>query len=248
MAISPATSIPAQQATTPSARLTGWLSAGMLDWPGRVAGTLFISGCQMQCPYCHNPDLVQVHTDSAQRVWSEVVDYLQRRRAWVDGVVVTGGEPTSDPDLLPLLERLSSAGIPVKLDTNGLRPDVLKTVLKRKLASYVALDLKASKDGYRRLTDVADAGDRVAECAMMLMRSGIDHEFRTTCVPDVVGLDEIVEIARSVRGGSLYALQQFRPNVTLDPARKDVQPYAAAALTGTAHACAQYLPTITRGV
>lgn len=232
----------------PTKRLAGWLSAGMLDWPGRVAATLFVSGCQMRCPYCHNPSLIEPASDSCDATWSEVLGYLERRRSWVDGFVITGGEPTTDPDLIPLLERLSSAEIPVKLDTNGLRPDVLKTVMARKLVSYVALDIKAIRDGYGSLVARADAGDRVAESIALVLRSGLDHEFRTTCYPGAVQLEQLASIARELRGGQLYALQQFRPDTTLSPAARDQAPYAPLDLLEAARQCSGFIPTITRGV
>ncbi len=220
----------------------------MLDWPGRVAATLFLSGCQMRCPYCHNPSLIEPTADSCDATWGEVLEYLERRRSWVDGFVITGGEPTEDPDLIPLLESLNAARIPVKLDTNGLRPDVLKSALTRKLVSYIALDVKAEPSGYECLTSVPDAAEKLRESVSLVLRSGLDHEFRTTCYPGVVRLEDLPSIAKSLSGGALYALQQFRAGTNLAARARDDRPYPPLDLLEAAQSCSAYIPTITRGV
>jgi pyruvate formate lyase activating enzyme len=175
--------------------------------------------------------------------WNEVVSHLDRHRSMLDGVVVTGGEPTEDPDLPSLLAALKDLDIAVRLDTNGSRPDVLAHLLAEGLCDSVALDVKAVPARYRAFCDERDMAARVAECADMLIDSGVEHEFRTTVVPGIVDPDELPRIARALRGGRLYILQQYRP-----VAGHDVTPFADDVLRAAAQACSRFLPTSPRGL
>lgn len=218
----------------------------MLDWPGRVATTIFLSGCSLHCPYCHNASLLRA-TDQPLD-WLDIVRHIEARRDWIDGVVVTGGEPTDDPDLPSLLAALKEADVAVKLDTNGSNPHVLALLLAEGLVDAVALDVKAVPRRYGKVSGARGVSTSVGECAQMLIHAGIEHEFRTTVFPGVVALDELPRIARSLRGGRLYALQQFRPTATLDPEALSVAPYDEDALRAAARVCSCFLPTIVRGI
>jgi pyruvate formate lyase activating enzyme len=229
----------------PTERFAGWIGAGMLDWPGKVAATVFLAGCSLRCPYCHNPALLSV--GGAGGDWAGFAAHARERRSWLDGVVVTGGEPTEDPDLFALLAELSELGYGVKLDTNGTRPDVLEAVLRDRLVEYVALDVKTLPDRYRTVAPVPETAARVAASAQLLIDSGIDHEFRTTAFPGTVALEELPEIARSLRGGRLFAIQQFRSGATLAPEAGSVEPFTSTQLRAAARDCHAFLPTIVRG-
>jgi pyruvate formate lyase activating enzyme len=218
----------------------------MVDWPGRVAATLFLTGCSLRCPYCRTASLRTPTTDPMD--WERIVDHIQAKRSWLDGVVVTGGEPTEDPDLPSLLAALAEVGVPAKLDTNGTRPEVLRHLLSEQLVSFVALDVKAIPSRYCEVAEQRAAASLVAESVETIIRSGVDHEFRTTVYPGAVDLGDLPRIARSLRGGRLYTLQQFRPGQTLDPAASIVKPFADAELRGAAAECRQHLPTIIRGI
>ena len=218
----------------------------MLDWPGRVAATVFLGGCDLRCPYCHNPELTGSPRRSldAQALFSLVHD----RRAWLDGVVVTGGEACVHPKLPALLRELKREGMPVKLDTNGTRPDTLELLLDEGLIDYVALDVKALPERYERATGSIGLWPDVERSIRTLIESGTDHEFRTTCYPLAVGPDDPVRIASLLTGGRRYVLQQFRPQRTLDPAALSVRPHTAETLCRSAERCRSFLPTIVRGV
>jgi pyruvate formate lyase activating enzyme len=237
--------LPAAPVAAPTPRLAGWVPTTMLDWPGRIATTLFLSGCNLRCPYCHNPRLVSPH--AAVDGWAAIVSHIYSKRAWLDGVVVTGGEPTEDPDLPSLLSAIAEMGMPVKLDTNGTHPEVLRHLLSEGLVSYVAMDVKATWAGYGRATGRADVADAAAESVRLLIASRIDHEFRTTVYPDAVTLDELPAIASTLAGGRLFALQQYRPTETLDPRARLVAPYDRGQLKHAAALCNAWLPTIVRG-
>lgn len=244
----PATALttPHHTPTATSNRVAAWMPAGMLDWPGRVAATLFLTGCQLRCPYCHNGTLIPPQENRGE--WESFVAYLERRRAWIDGVVITGGEPTTDPDIESLLRVLAAMELPVKLDTNGMRPDLLGKFLKRGLLSYVALDVKTLPERYSVLTALPDAEERIRASIMTLKKSSVDHEFRTTCYPGLVPLDHLPRIAELLQGGRLYALQQFRTDNTLHAEASRREPHHPAELTSVAALCTQMIPTITRGV
>jgi len=229
----------------PSDRVVGFIPTGMIDWPGKVAATLFLSGCPMRCPYCHNPELLA--SRPAPESWTALLSHLSLRRGWLDGVVVTGGEPTAYADLLDILEILAARGVPVKLDTNGISPKLLEHVIDAELVEYVALDIKTLPGRYG-LIGPADAGESLLSSIRILLESGIAHEFRTTVYPPLIGESELPELAKLLTGGDRYALQQFRPERTLDPGAARVAPLSPAQMASAATACAEYLPTITRGV
>jgi len=217
----------------------------MLDWPGLVCTTIFVAGCSLRCPYCHNPELLA--EDSTPHMWQSALSHIAIRRGWIDGVVISGGEPTLDPGLPRLLEDLAARGIPVKLDTNGTRPDVLRRVLADGLVDYVALDVKTFPERYARL-GAPDAGRSVVESIGILLSAGVNHEFRTTAFPPVIAAGELPRLASSLTGGAAYVIQQFRPGHTLDPAASSALPAHPDTLTRAARECSRYLPTTTRGV
>jgi pyruvate formate lyase activating enzyme len=234
-----------QAPSGPTRRLAGWIPATMLDWPGKVASTLFLSGCAFRCPFCHNPRLLAPVSEPAD--WRRFVEHVRAKRDWLDGVVVTGGEPTEDPDLPSLLSALAEEGAPVKLDTNGSRPDVLRFLLAEQLVTYVAMDVKTIPARYGEATRRPDLTASVLESIELLVHSGVEHEFRTTVFPGTVALHELPDIAASLLGGRLYALQQFRPSDTLDPKAAGVVPYPRDSLKSAATRCSAFLPTIVRG-
>lgn len=221
----------------------------MLDWPGRVSTTLFLAGCTLRCPYCHNPGLVTAEPDGAGRaaaVWEGFLGHLSVRRGWIDGVVVTGGEPTCDPGLVRLLEALAARGVPVKLDTNGTAPDVLEHLVSEGLAACVALDVKTFPDRYD-LLGPASAGEAVTRCVDILRASATPHEVRVTVYPPVIDAPDLPALAETLTGCDALFLQRFRPGHTLDPAASSIRPVDPDDLRHAARLCSRYLPTATRG-
>jgi pyruvate formate lyase activating enzyme len=231
--------LPAHQA--PTRRLATWRPTTMREWPGHMATSLRLWGCSFTCGYCSAGVLRGPADDEVD--WNEVVAHIDLNRRDLDGVVVTGGEPTEDPDLPSLLAALKDLDIAVRLDTNGCRPDVLAHVLAEGLCDSVALDIKAVPARYRGVSSERDMAARVAECADMLIASDVDHEFRTTVVPGVVAPEELPRIARSLRGGHLYILQQYRPVPGCS-----VAPYPDQVLRDAARWCNRFLPTSPRGL
>lgn len=231
--------------TADGVRIAGVQRAGMLDWPGRVTATVFLAGCNLRCPFCHNPELIG--TPRRLEPADTLLALVRERRAWLDGIVVTGGEPLSQPGLADLLRTLKREGMPVKLDTNGTYPEALVDLIEEELVDFIALDVKATPDRYERATGIRELWPLVERSVAAILESDLDHEFRTTCYPLAVGPDDPVEIASHLAGGKRYVLQQFRPSRTFDPAAISVRPHAPETLCRTAERCSSYLPTGIRG-
>jgi pyruvate formate lyase activating enzyme len=218
--------------------LRGWVRTSLLDYPEHIATVLFTGGCNLRCPSCHNADLVLRPHDVPAVSEDEVLQHLVRRAGLLDGIVLTGGEPALQPDLVPFLRRLRPFGMAVKLDTNGFFPDVLAAVLAEGLVDYVAMDVKAPPEKYALLTGRPGLDLAPFERSLALLRaSTIPFELRTTVVPGFLDEDDIVAIARWIAGAPRYILQQFRPVNTLDPALQQAVPYPPEALHAMARAC-----------
>jgi pyruvate formate lyase activating enzyme len=198
--------------------IKGFLGTSLIDYPGKVAAVVFLSGCNLRCGFCHNSVLVSAGADLEDVALRELIDGLRRRRKLLEGVVVSGGEPTVNPHLPWLLRELKSTGLEVKLDTNGLRPEVLAELLASRLVDYAAVDMKLAPARYAaQLGAPADAPELLAATVDLLRRSRIAYEYRTTCVPGMVGESDIETIARVIQGAPAYYLQQFIPTHVEDP-------------------------------
>ena len=161
-------------------KIGGLIKFTLIDYPGRVAAVVFTQGCNFRCRYCHNPELVYPHLLQEPMPQEEVMSFLRRRQGTLEGMVVTGGEPTLQPDLLDFLAAVKSLGYFIKLDTNGAKPDVLQAVIEKKLVDYIAMDLKAPLEKYAVITGVS-CDVRVLQRSMKLIQdSGLEYEFRTT--------------------------------------------------------------------
>lgn len=172
----------------------GLLKFSLIDYPGKVAAVVFTQGCNYRCPFCHNPELVVPELFGPSLDPQEVLGFLEKRRGQLQGVVITGGEPTLHPGLGVFLERIRSMGFLVKLDTNGSSPDILRNLLKRGLLDFVAMDIKSSWQNYCKATGVAADIEKPLDSIRILQCSGVAHQFRTTALKPVLG----VEDARSV--------------------------------------------------
>ncbi len=226
-------------------RLKGWVRTSLIDYPDHIATVLFTGGCNFRCPSCHNADLVLRPAGMPDLPLDEVWAFVSRRAGLVDGVVVTGGEPTLQGSLIPFLRRVREHGLDVKLDTNGYRPDVLLALLEAGLVDYVAMDIKAPPDKYPLLAGRADLDvARLGQSIALLQGCSIPHEFRTTVVPGLLCEADVNEIARWIAGAERYMLQQFRPLGTLDPALEAVTPYPLEKLQTMAECASQWVTQV----
>ena len=181
----------------------------LLDWPGKVACTVFLGGCDFRCPFCHNGDLVAGPMPEGMGE-EELLTFLSRRRGLLDGVCVTGGEPLLRPDLEGLLGRIKDLGFPIKLDTNGNHPQALRRLQEQGLVDYVAMDVKNSPARYAETVGLPqlDLGP-VRESAAWLMEGAVDYEFRTTVVRQFHAAEDFQAIADWLQGARRYFLQSF---------------------------------------
>lgn len=188
----------------------------LIDYPGKVACMAYTIGCNFRCPYCHNPELVD-ETVETQITEEEVLEFLRSRKKMLDGLVVTGGEPTMHSDLLCFIQKVKKIGYLVKLDSNGTNPSVLKEAISKKLVDYIAMDIKSTMSKYSqtvaRPVDVA----AIRESIQIIMSSGIEYEFRTTVVKALMAPEDFHEIGREIRGARVYFLQKFIPTKILNP-------------------------------
>ena len=191
-------------------QIAGLQKLTLLDFPGRLACTVFLPGCNLRCPFCHNASLALPHraADPGMTV-DELLDFLQKRKGRLQGVCITGGEPTLHPDLPDLLRQIHLLGYEVKLDTNGTHPEALHHILEENLADYVAMDIKNSPQRYAETCGGVDVLDKVRQSAALLMESGVDYEFRTTLAHPLHTVEDIVAIGQWLRGAKRYFLQQF---------------------------------------
>lgn len=184
----------------------------LLDYPGHTACTLFLGGCNFRCGYCHNYQLVLPPRVSLMEE-EEFLSYINKRKGLLDGVCITGGEPLIHRDLKDLLKKIKGAGLAVKLDTNGMFPERLGELLDEGLLDYVAMDVKNTPERYPETVRCKGLDfSAIEESVRLLMKSGIDYEFRTTVVEGLHTEKEIAEIARSLKGAKHWFLQQYRPS------------------------------------
>jgi pyruvate formate lyase activating enzyme len=208
--------------------IKGVIKTSLIDFPGKIAAVLFVGGCNFRCPYCYNMDLVLTPSQLPTVSKEELFKFFSSRKGWLDGVVVSGGEPTIYPDLPQLLGWIKEFGYAVKLDTNGSDPHMLQSLIDGGLVDYVALDVKAPLDfsRYQVFSQGCDGVEKIRTAAEILMSSNISYEFRTTVVPGLVSREDILQIAQELRGAQRYYLQQFRPEPRLiDPGLASVRPY-----------------------
>ena len=185
----------------------------LIDYPGKVAATVFLVGCNFRCHFCHNPKLVVSRPGVEDSILheDEVIDFLKSRKNLIEAVCVTGGEPTVQPDLAKFLLRLRQLGLLIKLDTNGARPEVIESLIGAGLLDYLAMDIKAPWAKYQAVTQKDISVDKLKQSVKLIIDSGLPHEFRSTVLPALHSLEDILEMAKQVRGAQAFYVQQFRP-------------------------------------
>ena len=189
--------------------LKGFQKTTLLDYPGKVACTVFTGGCNFRCPFCHNARLVTEQAQEEQISEEEFFSFLKKRQGILDGVCVTGGEPLLQKDIGPFLAHIRELGFCVKLDTNGSRPDVLKQIMDAHLVDYIAMDLKNSKEKYARTCGLDAYPQAIEESIALIMQSGVEYEFRTTVVREFHSAEDMVSMAKWIQGTPRYFLQGF---------------------------------------
>ena len=226
-------------------KIKGFQGTSLLDFPGRIASLVFFGGCNLSCPFCHNPSLVLDPEQYPDYPLAALLEELRERRSFIDGGVVSGGEPTIDKGLLPLLREIKALALEVKLDTNGLAPSVLKQAMAEGLVDYVALDLKTAVDRYRELhrgpVDLA----ALRESIRLLLDGCVDYEIRTTCVPGLVETADLWSMGQSIRGARSWVLQQFVARHAMDESLHAQSPHPPEQIRAFAEIAATFAEQVS---
>jgi len=190
----------------------------LIDFPGKVSCVLFLKGCNFDCPYCQNPDLLKNDLACPSALEEEeFFNFLETRKGLLDGVVISGGEPTLHDDLPRLCQKIKEMGFALKLDTNGSRPKRIQEIIDQQLVDYIAMDIKTDPNRYGPCVKADFESTRVLASIRIIMESNIAYEFRTTCVQQIIDEEKISNISKEIKGARLYALQKYHPAKILHP-------------------------------
>ena len=231
-------------------KIGGFIKTTLLDWEGKVACTIYLTGCDFRCPYCHNRDLV-LHPDQVEGVdEKKMLEYIEENSDFLDGAVISGGEALINAGTLPLIKKLRKLGMKIKIDTNGNHPDVLEDLLGAGLVDMVAMDIKTSlNERYNSATGSKVDAENIRRSIDIVMSSAPDYEFRTTVVPIFVKPEDIENICKEIKGAKKYRLHQFRPKNTLDEALSVLDPYPESKVLGMAEIARKYVKDVKiRGI
>ena len=198
--------------------IAGLQKASLIDYPGKVSCVLFLAGCNFECPYCHNPELVNLQLCHRPYLSEKAVcEFLGKRKSLLDGVVISGGEPTLQNDLFLLCEKIKAMGFLLKLDTNGSQPKIIKNLIDGGLIDYIAMDIKTDPFRYSPVVTKRCNPGRILSSIQLIMESAVPYEFRSTCVRPIINEEAIEIITKTIKGAKRYVLQRFSHRKVLDP-------------------------------
>lgn len=209
-------------------KIGGLQKLTLIDFPGRVACTVFLSGCNFRCLFCYSPELVLPEAIKKHPAISEkkFFHFLKERKSLLEGVTICGGEPFCDKKLPDLIKKIKKMGFQVKLDTNGSNPEILAKLIDKKLVDYVAMDIKGPKGKYGRITGTKIDIEKIQKSIDILKEGKADYEFRSTIVPSLHEEEDIIEMAKWIKGAKRYYLQSFLPEKTINPEFEKIKPYS----------------------
>ena len=204
----------------------------LIDYPGKIACTVFLIGCNFRCPFCYSSELVLPEKIERQPKISEkdFFNFLKKRKGLIEGVVICGGEPSLNKELPKFCQKIKKLGYLVKLDTNGSNPKLLGKLIDEKLVDYVAMDIKGPKEKYYKIVGMLEGENeklikKIEKSINILKEGKVDYEFRSTIVPTLHTKEDVIEMAKWIRGAKRYYLQNFRPEKTIDPKFEKIKPY-----------------------
>lgn len=226
-------------------KIKGFQGTSLLDFPGRIASLIFFGGCNLCCPFCHNPTLVLDPEQYPDYPLDDLLDELRQRGSFIDGIVVSGGEPTLDPDLPLLLREVKSLGLAVKIDSNGLVPAMLERLFAEGLVDYLALDLKTAPERYGELHHAPVDSATLRRSIALLLASGVAYEIRTTCVPGLVEARDLVTMGEAIAGADLWVLQQYVPRYALAEEWRALVPHPPERLAEFARVASNYVARVS---
>ncbi len=229
-------------------RIQGFQKTSLIDYPKNICSVIFLQGCNFRCGYCHNPELViDEGINEVMEGW--LLNKLEERKGLIDHVCITGGEPTLHKELPEFIKKLKDKGLKVKLDTNGSNPEMLKKLIKDKLVDFIAMDVKNVFEKYENTINSKISPDIIKESIKTVIRSGLEHEFRTTVLPVLHKKEDVIKIAKSVAGANKYVIQQFVPTEKiLDENFSKETAYSQKELEEIKYECNKYMKTEIRNL
>jgi len=206
-------------------KIGGLQKTSLQDYPEEISSIIWTIGCNFSCPFCYNKDLVEGNI--AKIPEEDILSFLKKRKELIDGLVISGGEPLLQKDLKNFCKKVKKLGYKIKIDTNGSYPEKLKKLVDEKLIDYIAMDIKAPKKKYNKLTNVKIDIKKIEKSIEIIKNSKLDYEFRTTVVPSLLMMEDIVEIANWLKGAGKFYIQQFKMDTPLISYKlAKVSPYA----------------------
>jgi pyruvate formate lyase activating enzyme len=206
-------------------KIKGFIKNTLIDYPGKIAAMIFLPNCNFRCSFCFNPELIFDSEKLKDIKEEEILCFLKKQKKWIDGVVISGGEPTLHNDLPEFIKKIKDIGYLVRIYTNGANPEMLKQLIDDKMIDSIAMDIKAplTEEDYETVTNIKGMLERVKKSILLIMKSNLEYEFRTTVVPSVHSEKDIEEIAKHIRGAKLFVLQKFLPDNALDDKLKKLK-------------------------
>ena len=224
-------------------KIGGVEKLSLLDYPNKLSAIIFTYGCNLRCPYCHNPELVIEEYDERRSVSEKhLLEFLKTRVTKLDAVVITGGEPLLYEDLEDLIRKIKELGYLMKLDTNGLLPEKLQKLIDTKLLDYIAMDVKYPKSEYLKMSGNKKTFERISKSIKIIMESEIDYEFRTTYVKGLHNLESADLIGQMIKDSKRYYIQNFRAGKTIDPTLSSDNSFSEKELKAIRKVVRQYVP------
>lgn len=202
----------------------GFQKVSLIDYPGKIAAIIFTVGCNFKCGYCHNRELNCV--EGVNKISEdEILSFLEKRKGKLEGVVITGGEPTLQKDLEIFIRKIKEMGYLVKLDTNGSNPQIIENLIRAELLDFIAMDIKAPFYKYQKIANTKIISLSIKKSISLIINSKIKHEFRSTVVKNELRAEDLILMAKMIKGASVYALQKFNPSKVLDKSFHDKKTY-----------------------
>ena len=206
--------------------IKGLQKLSLIEYPGKISAIVFLGNCNFRCHFCYNTDLVKNYDKLPDIPEKKILDFLSTRKGLVDGLAITGGEPTLHKDLPVFIKKVKDLGFLVMLETNGSNPKMLKELIDKKLVDYIAMDIKAPLEKYDDVTGVKVNKKNIQESIDIIRNSGIDYEFRTTVIPKHFKKEDALAIGKWLKGSKRFYIQQFRSDKTLDESYKKMEAYS----------------------
>ena len=220
----------------------GLQKTSLLDYPGKLSAIIFTVGCNFRCPFCYNPELVTRINKKNIITQLEIFNFLKKRNKTLDAVVITGGEPTQHQDLPKFIKKIKGLGFLIKLDTNGTHPKILKELISHKLIDYIAMDIKAPLPKYSQVVNIKMKTSQIKKSIKLIINSGLPYEFRSTLLPAFHSKDDLVKMAKLIKGAEKYYLQKFIPTGSLNNQEfNQLKSFTSKQMKELAKACQQYV-------